>query len=159
MNRLAAALAAGVFAVTLATASARADNPTPYTGTQVVETGQPFLDFEKRLTSAIRSNGMGIVATASATAGAKKIGVDIAENRVIMIFHPRFAVRMLDASVAAGIEAPLRLYLSQNADGTARLTYRLPTAVFGPYAVQALDDMAAELDVIVAAIVADATGG
>ena len=138
---------------------ARAENPTPYPGTTVIETGQPFLAFEDNLKGAIKANKMGIVATASATAGAKKIGVDIAENRVIMIYHPRFAVRMLAASTAAGIEAPLRLYLSQNDDGTARLTYRAPSAVFGPYGVDALDEMAAELDAIVEAIVAQATGG
>jgi len=73
-----------------------------------------------------------------------------------MIFHPRFAVRMLKASVAAGIEAPLRLYLTENVDGTARLTYRLPSHVFGAYDVPALDVMGRELDRIVAKIVADA---
>jgi len=65
-------------------------------------------------------------------------------------------VAMLKASVAAGIEAPLRLYLTENADGTARLTYRLPSHTFGAYDVPALDVMARELDRIVAKIVADA---
>jgi len=61
--------------------------------------------------------------------------------------------------VPAGIEAPLRFYITENADGTATLTYRQPSAVFAPYAVPALDEMACELDEIFARIAADATGG
>ena len=49
-----------------------------------------------------------------------------------------------------------RLYVTEKTDGTARLTYRLPSHTFGAYQVPALDEMAGELDGIVARIVADA---
>jgi len=136
---------------------AQAENPTPYPGTRVVETGQPFNSFVDRLRAAIKEAKMGIVAEACATCGAKRIGVTIPGNRVIMIYRPDFAVRMLQFSVAAGIEAPLRLYVTEEANGTAKLTYRLPSAVFAPYEVPALDGMATELDAIVTGIVAAAT--
>ena len=45
---------------------------------------------------------------------------------------------------------------TENADGTATLTYRLPSHTFGAYQVPALDAMAKDLDRIVANIVADA---
>ncbi len=136
----------------------RAENPTPHSGTQAMDTGKPYGAYVKNLLAAIKGNKMGVVAHACATCGAKNIGVTIPGNEVIMIFHPRFAVRMLKASVPAGMEAPLRLYVTENKDGTARLTYRLPSHVFGAYKVAALDDMATELDAIVAKIVADAGG-
>jgi uncharacterized protein (DUF302 family) len=63
---------------------------------------------------------------------------------------------MLQASIAAGIEAPLRLYVTENADGTASISYRTPSAVFAPYKSTALDSMAAELDPIFERIVRDA---
>ena len=135
---------------------ARAENPTPYSGMRTVETGRTFAAYVDNLKKAIRGNRMGIVAHACATCGAKAIGVTIPGNHVVMIFHPRFAVRMLKASVAAGIEAPIRLYLTEKSDGTARLTYRLPSHIFGAYEVPVLDEMAKELDGIVAKIVADA---
>ena len=47
----------------------RAENPTPYSGTKVIETGQPFDAFIKKLTAAISSNKMGIVGNACATCG------------------------------------------------------------------------------------------
>ena len=67
---------------------------------------------------------MGIVGNACATCGARSIGVTIPGNRVMMIFNPHFAVRMLKSSVASGIEAPLRLYITEQPDGKARLSYQ-----------------------------------
>ena len=131
----------------------RAENTTPYSGTKIIETGQPFDAFIKKLTKAIGANKMGIVGNACATCGAKAIGVAIPGNRVLMIFNPHFAVRMLKASEAAGIEAPLRLYVTEQPNGEARLTYRLPSHVFGAYKVPALDTMAKELDIIFERIV------
>ena len=136
----------------------RAQNPYPYSGTIVIETGQPYGAFLKRLTAAITPNKMGIVGNACATCGAKSIGVTIPGNRVMMIFNPHFAVRMLKASVASGIEAPLRLYITEQPDGKARLTYRLPSHVFGVYKVPALDKMGKDLGVIFTRIVKQATG-
>ena len=89
--------------------------------------------------------------------GARKIGVTIPGNMVVMVFHPKFAVRMLQASVPAGIEAPSRFYITENADGTTTLTYREPSSVFAPYDSAELDKMAKELDVIFARIAADAS--
>jgi uncharacterized protein (DUF302 family) len=154
--RLASILGALVV-MSVITISAKAENPTPYSGMQSVETGIPILDYQEALIEAVSANNMGVVAQACADCGAKAaLGKEIPKNRVIMVFHPRFAVRMLEASVAAGIEAPLRLYLTEQEDGTAKVTYRLPSHVFGAYEVDALDEMGRELDEIFARIVADA---
>ncbi|MBC8158507.1 MAG: DUF302 domain-containing protein [Alphaproteobacteria bacterium] len=139
------------------TGLAGAENPAPYPGTRIVDTGKPFAVFLDDLLGAIKTHKMGVVAQACADCGAKSIGVTIAKNRVVMIFRPDFAVRMLKASVAAGIEAPLRLYVTEQADGNAQLTYRQPSAVFGVYKVPELDEMATDLDGIVDRIVTEAT--
>ena len=136
-----------------------ADNPTPYADTVVTKTSLSYGDLVGRLETAIKDNRMGLVARASATAGANSIGVTIPGNTVIMVFNPKFAVRMLEASVAAGIEAPIRYYITENDDGTATLTYRKPSSVFEPYENEALNEMAAELDVIFEKIANQATAG
>ena len=59
----------------------------------------------------------------------------------------------------AGIEAPLRFYVTEGANGKATLTYRLPSAVFKPYGSADLDAMAKELDTIFANIAKAAAGG
>jgi uncharacterized protein (DUF302 family) len=69
---------------------------------------------------------------------------------------------MLAASIAAGIEAPIRLYITENADGSATLSYRTPSAVFAPYMTRRNPDlraMAKELDAIFAQIALDTIGG
>ncbi len=62
---------------------------------------------------------------------------------------------MLAASTAAGIEAPIRIYVTE---GTATVTYRLPSHVFGAYDVPALTELGGELDVLVDKVLADAAG-
>ncbi len=134
----------------------QAASASPHSGVKLIETKIPFDSFTDRLTSAISKNKMGLVAQACANCGAKSIGVTIPGNRVFMIFRPDFAVRMLAASEAAGIEAPIRLYVTEQPDGTAHLSYRLPSHTFGAYEVTELDKLGAELDVVVAQIVQDA---
>ena len=55
-----------------------------------------------------------------------------------MVFRNDYAVRMLQASVPAGIEAPLRLYVTENADGTRQP--ELAHAQCGVRALQERDD-------------------
>ncbi|GMQ90068.1 MAG: hypothetical protein BMS9Abin10_0413 [Gammaproteobacteria bacterium] len=135
-----------------------AADTSPYPGTRTVASKHSFDTLVTRLQRAISDNGMGLVAQASASRGASMRGVKIPGNAVLMVFRNDYAVRMLAASVPAGIEAPLRFYVTENRDGTASLTYRLPTAVFAPYRSAELDAMAKELDGIFGKIVSDAVG-
>ncbi len=156
--RFAILIAAAVWLGTAGPA-ALAKNDTPYPGTTVVATKQSFDQLWASLEAAIKANNMGIVGRASASRGAAGRGVKIPGNLVIGVYRNDFAVRMLAASVAAGIEAPLRFYVTEGADGTATLTYRRPSAVFAPYESPALDEMAKELDRIWEKIAAAATAG
>jgi uncharacterized protein (DUF302 family) len=133
-----------------------AESAAPYPGTYTIDTSHSFAVLVERLGAAVGGHGMGLVARASASAGAAQRGIEIPGNAVLMVFRNDFAVRMLAASVPAGIEAPLRLYVTENPDGSASITYRTPSAVFAPYGSAALDAMARELDPIIEAIVTDA---
>lgn len=126
---------------------------------RVFRTPHSFDALLERVERAVDKHGLGVVARASASRGAAARGVKIPGNAVVMVFRNDLAVRLLAASVAAGIEAPLRLYLTENADGTATLSYRLPSALFAPYRHREVDKLAAELDVMLARIAADAAGG
>ena len=113
-----------------------------------------FLATLKNLKAAVSRNRLGIVNRASAQQGAAAIGVKIPGNQVWGLFAPRFAVRMLKASVAAGYEAPIRLYIVEAPDGRVTVRYRKPSVVFKPYGHPALDAMAKELDTLFAKVVA-----
>jgi uncharacterized protein (DUF302 family) len=124
-------------------------HPTPHAFSTLVE----------RVEKAVQANQMGLVNAASASEGAKAQGFTIPGNRVIGVFRNDYARRMLAASIPAGIEAPVRLYLTENADGKATLSYRTPTVVFSPYfdgAGADLRTLAGELDAIFAKIADEA---
>lgn len=138
-------------ALTLATTGHAAPD-----GLRTIPTRHAFGELVQRLEAAVERHGMAVVAAASASRGAAARGVKIAGNAVVMVFRNDYAVRMLAASIPAGIEAPLRYYVTENADGTATLAWRTPSSVFAPYGSPALDDMARELDAVFEQIGRDA---
>lgn len=155
--------AAGLLFVLAATPMAparfvHADQGYPYADMQVVPTAHAYDGFVKRLIQSVTEEpDLNVVSRASATMGAKNLGLTIPGNAVIMVYGPKYAVRMLEASVPAGIEAPLVFYVTEDADGKVTLTYRQPSSVFKPYGSAALDAMARELDAAFAAIARRAT--
>ena len=132
---------------------AEAKDPSPRIS---VDTNKAFGVFTQDLKAAIRKNKMGLVALANAQAGAASRGVKIRGNQVVMIYRPDFAIRMLEADVEAGFEAPIRIYVTEKPDGMARVSYIKPSDVFAGYENAKLNDMAKELDAIFAAIIRDA---
>lgn len=131
-------------------------------GWKVFATKMTFAALSEKLDGAVKANKMGVVTTASASDGAKAQGIVIPGNRVIGVYRNDFARRMLAASLQAGIEAPIRFYIVENADNTASLAYKTPSAVFEPYLAGAGPDLkavASELDGIFAKIAADTVAG
>ena len=151
----AAALCAAI-TITTPAAAEIASRP----GWQVHKTGHDYATLIQRVPEAAKRHKIGVVTRASATVGAQKVlNQKIPGNMVIGLYHPRFAVRMLDASIAAGIEAPVRVYITENADGTATLSYKTPSHVFAPYMAEGgdkLKTLADELDTLFDALARDA---
>ena len=151
MRRLLVAFAAAL--------SAACAGPALGGGTHSVQTPHRFDALLERVERATAKHGLGVVAVASASRGAAARGVKIPGNAVVMVFRNDLAVRLLAASVPAGIEAPLRIYVTENADATASLHYRAPSDVFAPYRHPEVERIARELDATLARIVNDAAGG
>lgn len=127
-------------------------------GTQQVEVRAGFDETVSRLEKAVAANGMGVVAQASASRGAAARGVKISGNLVLMVFRNDYAVRMLAASIPAGIEAPIRIYVTEKDSAHTVITWRSPSAVFYAYANPEINRLASELDPIFEKIVRDASG-
>jgi len=115
----------------------------------VIETDKSYNQLIADVKSATKSNGMGVVTQAGPTGAAANRGITIPGNRVIGIFNNDFAVKILATSTAAMIEAPVRIYVTEEPDGHATLSYKLPSHVFAPYADEGgaeLIDLANQLD-------------
>ena len=105
--------------------------------------------------AAVKENGLIVVTQAGPTKAAAARGITIPGNLVIGAFNNDFAVRVLETSVHAMIEAPIRFYVTENADGTATLSYKTPSMIFSPYMDEGgaeLDAIAAELDALFATV-------
>jgi len=113
----------------------------------------PFPKVAEALEKAVAEHKMALVCHANAQKGAAGRGVTIKGNQVLMVFRNDFAVRLLAAEPQAGFEAPIRIYVYENADGTATVSYVPPSAVFARYKHPEVKAVAAELDPIFKAIV------
>ncbi|MBM7066807.1 DUF302 domain-containing protein [Actibacterium sp. 188UL27-1] len=121
---------------------ASAEDLTQREGWVVMPTPKPFDQLVDDVKAAVTANKMGVVTQAGPTEAAKARGITIPGNRVIGVFNNIYAVRILQLSTAAMIEAPIRMYVTENADGTATLSYKTPTLVFTPYMAAADPDLA-----------------
>ncbi|MEM6618405.1 MAG: DUF302 domain-containing protein [Pseudomonadota bacterium] len=127
----------------------------PREGWVVIGSDKSYETLIADVKAAAKANKMGIVTEAGPTGVAANRGVEIPGNRVIGIFNNVFAVDILRLSTAAMIEAPIRIYVTEDTDGTATLSYKTPSTVFAPYMEEAgagLRDAAAQLDAIFATI-------
>jgi uncharacterized protein (DUF302 family) len=118
-----------------------------------VKSTAQFARVAETLERAVTDEKMGLVCHANAQRAAAGRGVAIKGNQVLMVFRNDFAVRLLAADLAAGFEAPIRIYIYENADGTATVSYLPPSTVFAPYRHPEVQAVAKELDEIFKAIV------
>ena len=118
-----------------------------------MKSAAPFGRVAEALERAVTDEKMGLVCHANAQRAAAGRGVTIKGNQVLMVFRNDFAVRLLAADPAAGFEAPVRIYIYENADGTATVAYVPPSVVFAPYRHPEVQAVARELDPIFKAIV------
>ena len=149
-----------LLATVFAGPAAAAELPDTRPGWVIERTEQGYAELIENVDGAVAASPLNVVTRASATVGAKSLGQDIPGNMVVGVFAPRFAIRLLDASLAAGIEAPLRLYITESLEGTATLSYKTAAHVLAPYAEeggQPLKALAAELDTILEGIAEQAT--
>jgi len=117
-----------------------------------------FDELVSTVEQAVEKHGLVRIATASASRAAAARGITIPGNAVVLAFNNLYAVRLLAASVPAGIEAPMRFYVTEAADGTSSLAYEKPSSVLAPYGDARLDELGSELDTLFAAIAQDAVG-
>jgi uncharacterized protein (DUF302 family) len=122
-------------------------------GRITVKSTAPFGQVAEALERAVTEEKMALVCHANAQRGAAARGVTIKGNQVLMVFRNDLAVRLLAADTAAGFEAPIRIYVYENADGTATVSYSLPSVVFAPYRHAEVQAVARELDVIFKTII------
>ena len=124
MREFILALVVSLVAIT----AAHANELSQREGWVIVPTDYAYSELVSRVNAAVKAEKMGLVTRASASSGAKGRGLSIRGNMIIGVYRNDYAVRMLNASVAAGIEAPIRFYVTENPDGAATLSWKTPVS-------------------------------
>ena len=161
MRVLAVRLAAAALILALPGAHSAAGEVSDRPGWRVANSDLDHAALLERLLAAVPQEGLIVVTQAGPTGAARRRGIEIPENRVVGVFNNDFAVRILGTSTAAMIEAPIRFYVTEDADGSATLSWKTPSHVFAPYADEGGPELAAaaeELDGLFEAIAARALG-
>jgi uncharacterized protein (DUF302 family) len=146
-------------ALICAAGAAAAQSIAPRPGWAVQATAKSYDTLIADLKSAVKAQGLIVVTQAGPTKAAAARGITIPGNRVLGVFNNDYAVKVLETSAAAMIEAPIRFYVTEAPDGSATLSYKTPSHVFAPYLDEggnALAALAAQLDGDFAAIAAAA---
>ena len=147
-------LRAVLLSLVLAT-PALAEMPEAREGWAIHPTDKAYAEVIDAVKAAAKANQLGVVTLAGPTGAAANRGITIPGNRVIGLFNNVYAVRILGLSTPAMIEAPIRVYVTENPDGTATVSYKTPSHVFAPYFDEGGADLVAaagELDAIFAKV-------
>lgn len=148
-----------VLAFTFLTSPAWAQSVEPREGWVTMDSDKPYAELIDAVKAAAGHNKLGVVTQAGPTGAAASRGVTIPGNRVIGLFNNVYAVRILSLSTAAMIEAPIRVYVTEEPDGTGFLSYKTPSYVFAPYVEEGGADLvaaASELDAIFLSVAQEA---
>jgi len=106
-----------------------------------------------KLLEGIEAANMRVVAHINGQANAAKMGKQVPADQILEVFRPDFAIRVWDACKPAGHDIPLRIHVYEDGDAV-KVACRMPTEVFAPYGVAALDAIGLELDAIFGEILA-----
>jgi uncharacterized protein (DUF302 family) len=137
--------------------SARADEDEPesvgpYPGTVSLATSYPLGDTVRRLEKSVRANGLTLVQTV------RSGGHGATDVAVLLVSSSDIWGRVLKANQLAGMELPIRIYVTAAGNRGSAVIYRAPSSIFALYDTPELDHIAADLDQVFAKVVDDAIG-
>jgi uncharacterized protein (DUF302 family) len=108
----------------------------------------------RRLIEAVQARGLTVFARIDHAAAAREIGLELAEEQVLVFGNPRAGTPLMQDDPRIGIELPLRMLVWAAEDGV-NVGYEDPRALADRYAVsahkQTLDAMAQLLAALAAA--------
>ena len=89
-----------------------------------------------RVIAALGRRGIGVFARIDHAAGARKAGLTLADEEVLIFGNPQAGTPLMQADPTVGYELPLRL-LIWDAGGQTKIGYRPPTELASDFAVTA----------------------
>ena len=111
----------------------------------------------RRLIAAIEADGMKVFARIDHAAAAREVGLELADEELIIFGNPKAGTGLMQADPAVGIELPLRVLAWSDGDGTW-LGYSDPRELAQGYALATQAATLAAMASLLADITARAAG-
>jgi uncharacterized protein (DUF302 family) len=110
-----------------------------------------YPDTVQALTDALDRRGLTLFARIDHAAAARDVGMELADEEVLVFGNPRGGTPLMQADPRVGIDLPLRMLLWQDGDATA-VGYRDPHELAGAYRLDGLDETLAQLAALLEAL-------
>ncbi len=101
---------------------------------QVSEAPGDVASVVDRLTAGLRARGVEVFATIDHAAGARRAGLELADEVLLVFGNPAVGTVLMQADPRCGFDLPLRV-LVWSQDGATRLAYQDPARLADRYAV------------------------
>jgi len=111
-----------------------------------------------RLSGILKKKGITVFARVDHTAGAKKVGLELKPNQVLIFGNPKLGTPLMQAKPEVGLDLPMKVQAFEDAKGQVWVRYAQPRAVAarhgatGPAPI--LDKMTGALDKLTSAAIA-----
>ncbi len=110
-----------------------------------------------RVIAALGRRGITVFARVDHAAGARKAGLPLADEEVLIFGDPRTGTRLMQADPTIGYALPLRL-LVWDAGGQTKIGYRPPTELASDFAVTAQLETLRRMENLLQQISAESSG-
>jgi len=94
-----------------------------------------------RLEKVLTSNGLTIFKRVDHAAGAKKAGLELADNQVLIFGNPKLGTPLMQSNPMIGIDLPQKALAWKDKDGKVWLAYNAPAALKIRHAIEGKDEV------------------
>lgn len=116
-----------------------------------------YLETVRSLVESIERRGLTVFARIDHAAGAREVGLELADEEVVLFGSPRSGTPLMQSDRQIGIELPLRMLVWREGEDVL-LAYRDPRELSGAYDVGGLQATLERMATLLEALAAEAAG-
>lgn len=116
-----------------------------------------YLETVRSLVESIERRGLTVFARIDHAAGAREVGLELADEEVVLFGSPRSGTPLMQSDRQIGIELPLRMLVWREGEDVL-LAYRDPRELSGAYDVGGLQATLEQMATLLEALAAEAAG-
>jgi uncharacterized protein (DUF302 family) len=123
----------------------------------IKRSGSDYAETVRSLIEAIERRGLTVLARIDHAAGARKVGLELADEEVVLFGNPRSGTPLMQSDRRIGIELPLRMLVWQEGE-VVLLGFRDPRDLSGAYDIAPHESTLEQMAKLLSELATEATG-